>query len=134
MSTIRNYVAAWVDYSTDTIIVLERDGSGQGPCYRKKYSPPYYFYIPDENGKYESIFGDKLSRAEFETREEYDAAKRHYPVKFESDIPPLKRVLMDYYYDRPTPRVNYAFLDIEVNYRTQSFEPSHKVKIRKKQI
>lgn len=117
MSAEQNYVAAWVDYSTDTIIVLERDNDGR--CYRKKYSPPYYFYIPDENGKYESIFGDRLSRAEFETREEYDAAKRHYPVKFESDIPPIKRVLMDYYYDRPTPRVNYAFLDIEVNYQQQ---------------
>ena len=110
----KNYIAAWVDYSIDKIIVLERDKDGE--LFKKKYNSPYYFYIPDEQGPQQSIFGDRVRRAEFETRDEYEAAKRHYPVKFESDIPPLKRVLMDYYYDRPTPPVNYAFLDIEVNY------------------
>lgn len=110
----RNYVAAWVDYSADKIVVLERDQDGT--LFRKRYNPPYYFYVPDENGEYESIFGDKLIRAEFDSREHYDQAKRHFPVKFESDIPPLKRVLMDYYYDRPAPIVYYAFIDIEVDY------------------
>jgi DNA polymerase elongation subunit (family B) len=113
----RNYVAAWVDYDADKIIVLERDK--QGSLFRKRYNPPYYFYVPAEEGEkgdYTSIFGDSLVRAEFDSREAFEYAKRHFPVKFESDIPPLKRVLMDYYYDRPTPIVNTAFLDIEVDY------------------
>lgn len=110
----RNYVAAWADYHDDKIIVLERDTDGQ--LYRKKFNPPYYFYIPAEEGTHTSIFGDSLIRAEFSSRDEYEEAKRQFPVKFESDIAPLKRVLMDYYYDVPAPPVNYAFLDIEVDY------------------
>lgn len=114
MSDTRNYVAAWVDYKSDKIIVLERDDEGK--LFRKRYNPPYYFYVPDEEGDYTSIFGHKLLRAEFESRDEYELAKRSFPHRFESDIPPIKRVLMDTYYGRPTPRVNYAFLDIEVDY------------------
>jgi DNA polymerase elongation subunit (family B) len=114
MTEKRNYVAAWVDKKSDKIVVIERDESGAR--HRVRYNPPYYFYIPDEEGEHESIFGDKLTRAEFDSREEYEHAKRHFPVKFESDIPPLKRVLMDYYYGREAPIVNYAFIDIENDY------------------
>src|SRR5690606_19811946 len=112
----RNYVAAWVDWNADKIIVLERDKDGK--LFRKRYNPPYYFYVLDEEGEYESIFGDKLTKAEFESRAEYEYAKRHFPAnqRFESDIQPLKRVLMDYYYDKPAPLVHYAFIDIEVDY------------------
>ena len=128
----RNYVAAWHDYRNDKIIVLERDQEGK--LFRKRYNPPYYFYVPDEDGEHTSIFGDKLTRAEFETREQFDHAKRHFPVKFESDIQPLKRILMDMYYDRPTPTINYAFLDIEVDYTAKKSNPSEKIKVRKKSI
>jgi DNA polymerase elongation subunit (family B) len=114
MASDRNYVAAWADYKADKIIVLERDKAGT--LFRVKYNPPYYFYVPDEDGDYESIWGDKLLRAEFSSRDEFEAAKKHFPRKFESDFTPLKRVLMDYYYNRPAPPINFAFLDIEVNY------------------
>src|SRR5271154_2864567 len=110
----RNYVAAWADYKADKVVVIERDSAGRR--WRKKYPPPYYFYIPDEDGDETSIFGDKLIRAEFGSRDEYNHAKEQIPVKFESDIAPLKRVLMDSYYGRPTPIIHYAFLDIEVDY------------------
>lgn len=113
----RNYVAAWHEYSTDQIVVLERDSDGK--AYRKRYNPPYYFYIPvedGEKGQYTSIFGDELIRAEFDSKDQYEAAKRKFNKKFESDISPLKRVLMDEYYGREAPIVNYAFLDIEVDY------------------
>jgi DNA polymerase elongation subunit (family B) len=110
----RNYVAAWVDWASDKIVVLERDQTGT--LFKKRYNPPYYFYVPDDEGTYTSIFGHKLIRAEFDTRDEYEAAKRAFSNRFESDIPPLKRVLMDYYYDRPAPPVQFALLDIEVDY------------------
>lgn len=110
----RNYVAAWYDWGTDKVIVLERDT--QGTLFKKKYNAPYYFYVPDEEGEHLSIFGDKLLRAEFSSRDEYEAAKRHFPVRFESDFRPAQRVLMDYYYDRPAPPVYFAFVDIEVDY------------------
>lgn len=109
----KNYVAAWVDYQAEKIIVLERDS--KGTLFRKRYNPPYYFYVPDEEGEHTSLFDDKLCKVEFGTKEEYDFAKRHFPVKFESDIAPLKRVLMDNYYGRPAPPINYALFDIEVD-------------------
>lgn len=110
----RNYVAAWMDYATDKVVVLERDENGT--LFRKRYNPPYYFYVPDKDGDYESIFGDKLIRAEFETKDEYEFAKRQFRTRFESDFSPIKRILMDVYYGRPAPKVNFAFLDIEVDY------------------
>ena len=110
----RNYVAAWMDYRDDVVVVLERNQNGD--LFRKKYNPPYYFYIPDESGEYTSIYGDKLIKAEFDSKDAYNAAKNEFKIKFESDISPVKRVLMDYYYNVPTPRINYAFLDIEVDY------------------
>jgi hypothetical protein len=39
---------------------------------------------------------------------------------------------MDMYYDRPTPTINYAFLDIEVDYTAKKSNPSEKIKVRKK--
>ena len=110
----RNYVAAWMDYKADAVVVLERDSDGN--LFRKKYNPPYYFYVPDESGEYTSIYGDKLIKAEFDNKDAYNAAKNEFKVKFESDFSPTKRVLMDYYYNRPAPLVNFAFFDIETDY------------------
>ena len=127
-STHSNYVAAWHDYTADRVVVLERDD--QGCLSRKSWKPPYYFYVEDDHGEHESIFGHRLRRIEFDSRDEYDAARRQNVLKFESDISPLKRVLMDNYYGRVTPRVNYAFIDIEVDYRTQSWSGNHQVTTR----
>lgn len=127
----RNYVSAWYDWAIDKVIVLERDS--KGTLFKKKYNAPYYFYIPDEEGEHTSIFGDKLMRAEFSSRDEYEAAKRHFPVKFESDFSPLQRVLMDIYHDKPAPPVFYSFIDIEVDYKASASDGNTKIKIRKKQ-
>ena len=115
MSDNRNYIAAWQDYKTDKVVVLERDQEGK--LYRKRYNSPYYFYVPDDNGTETSIFKDKVTRLEFNTYDECEAAKKQFPKKFESDFTPVKRILMDNYYEKPTPPVNFAFLDIENDYR-----------------
>lgn len=117
MSENRNYVAGWHDYGDDCIVILERDENGS--LFKKKYNCPYYFYVPNVDGEYTSLYGDKLKRLEFETKQEYDTARRMYPIKFESDFTPLKRILMDVYRDRPTPKVNFALLDIEVDYNSE---------------
>lgn len=114
MEDTRNYVAAWYNWADDKVIVLERDNDGV--LYKKKYNVPYYFYIPDEDGKHLSLFGDKLTKYEFSSREEYEEAKKLCPIRFESDFRQVHRVLMDYYYDRPAPPVYYSFIDIEVDY------------------
>lgn len=114
-----NYVASWMDYRKQKVIIYERDIE-TGERILKEWNPPYYFYIPVEEGEeyqHESIFGDKLIKAEFDNQDEYKTALRHFPRKFESDIKPVARVLMDHYYGRPTPPVNYVFFDIEVDYK-----------------
>jgi DNA polymerase elongation subunit (family B) len=117
---ISNYVAVWLDHTADKVIVLERDSDGV--LTRVQHSVPYYFYVEADGGAFTSIFGESLAKIELRTRSEYDAAKQHarsHGFKlFESDIYPVKRLLMDRYYDRPTPPVNYVFLDIEVDYQS----------------
>lgn len=132
-----NYVAAWVDYSKSRdghIVVLERDL--QGNVHKVVYEPPFYFFVEDPEGERESIFGHKVTRAEFKTRWERDEALKFFrdprnfqeegrcPYLFETDIQPLKRVLMDYYYNRPAPPVNFAFIDIEADYTRKIGFPS----------
>lgn len=111
-----NYVAAWTNWNTGKIEIVERD-IDTGERFITEHNPPYYFYVPDENGEHKSIFGDSVSRLDFESRDEYEAAKQQYPKKFESDISPLNRVLMDSYYDRPSPPVRFVLFDIEVDYK-----------------
>jgi DNA polymerase elongation subunit (family B) len=114
--TVKNYVGAYHDHSTDAIMVWERDENGRTV---KAYHAPRYFYVQDENGPYTSIYKDKLKKIVCEDKAEFDNELRKYSKKFESDIPPLFKVLMDEYYDRPTPLVHYAFLDIEVDYKSK---------------
>jgi DNA polymerase elongation subunit (family B) len=117
-----NYVAAWHDWFNDVVVVLERDDDGN--LIKTRHNAPYYFYVEDPSGEYKSIYGHSLMRAEFSNRDEYEAAKKLFPVKFESDFKPLQRVLMDKYYGRPAPNVNYAFFDIEADYNKEGGFPS----------
>ena len=52
-----NYVGAYYDWDTDAVIVWERDETGRKAV---AHYAPYYFYVPDAEGEYTSIFGDKL--------------------------------------------------------------------------
>ena len=88
-----NYVSAWYNRRDDEIVVCERDSWGQR--YSRVVKPRHYFYVPDSNGTFTSIYGDTLSRLDFESLEEMEAAKRIYAQRFESDIAPLKRFLME---------------------------------------
>lgn len=111
-----SYIGAYYDYKIDAIIIWERGVSGRKLV---PYNVPRYFYIPDENGEFTSIFGDKLKYLEFETSAEFKKACQDNPIKFESDIPPIIKVLLDEYHDTPVPIVNYAFIDIEVDYTSK---------------
>jgi DNA polymerase elongation subunit (family B) len=112
-----SYVAAWHDYRKDKVVVMERHEDGS--LVRKLYEPPFYFYIPDNDGEYETIHGDRATRLEFDSNKEYKAAKDFYQIKYESDISPTKRVLSERYYGVKPPIPNYAFFDIEVDYKSE---------------
>lgn len=111
-----NYVGAWFDWNAEKVIVIERDLK-TGERFETRWAAPYYFYAPHKDGSYESIFGHTLQKYQFDSRAEFDAGVRQHPLRFESDVSPLDRVLMDNYYGRPTPPVNFAFFDIEVDYK-----------------
>ena len=115
--TRANYVGAYYSFDIDAVIVWERDENGRRHV---AHHAPYYFYVPEEGGQYKSIFGRDLKRLNFENRSSFEAAARGFSKydMHESDIPPLFKVLMNEYHGLPTPIVNYAFLDIEVDYKS----------------
>lgn len=116
MST-RSYVGAAFSYDTDEVLVWERDDPKSRSL--KRYKAPRYFYTPSPNGEYTSIFEEKLERHDFDTVDEFNAALRQYAAheKHESDIQPLFKILMNEYYQRPLPVLNFAFIDIETDTR-----------------
>lgn len=111
-----NYVGAVRDWDSDQVVVWERTERGRQ---RRTYRAPHYFYVPSESGTYVGIDGRLLEKLTFDTEDEFRQAQRQYPVRYESDIQPLLKVLMNEYHGRPTPVVNYAFLDIEVDYSSK---------------
>lgn len=131
MSTNSNYVAAWMDYKQDKVVVVERDIE-TGERFTTMVNPPYYFYVPDDEGEHMTIFHredrpSRVTRVDCDSKKMFDYMLANCPVKYESDFKPLARVLMDNYYGRPTPPVNFVFFDIEVDYKQEKgfAGPSH---------
>lgn len=115
---MKNYISAVHDYDVDKILVWTRPIDG-GPRECVLHDAPRYFYVPDDNGEHTSIDDRRLKKLVFDTEDELKAAVKRYPVRYESDVRPLARVLMDHYYGIKTPVINYAFLDIEVDYSSK---------------
>lgn len=115
--TTKNYVGAAMDWDGDNVLIWERDNPAERTLRRVK--APRYFYVPDEDGEYTSIFGDKLTKIECDGVDDWNATLKQFPpsVRHESDIQPLFKVLMNEYYKRPLPVLNFAFVDIETDTR-----------------
>lgn len=113
--TQANYVGSYYDWDTDSVMVWERDESGRKVV---AHHAPHYFYVEDEEGDFTSIFGSKLKKLTFDSQDEMKQGARQYGKKFESDIRPEAKILMNEYYGRPTPILNFAFIDIEVDYNS----------------
>ena len=119
----------------DQVHVWERGPEGRAvrvfPC-------PWNCYVEDPNGKYTTLFGQRASFFEFDTRFELVAATKAAQSKgrrvFEGDIPPDLKILSTHYpYSEDSiPKLHVTYLDIEVDYKTASYERDHIVLIRKK--
>lgn len=100
------------------VIVWERNEAGERVT--KDAKAPYYFYYDDPDGEYTTIFDTKVSKAEFDTGAQFQAAKKKYASQgvttWESDIPPELRWLSNEYYGKPAPKLHVTFFDIEVDY------------------
>ena len=87
------------------------------------YPAPYYFFTPHQDGEYDSIFGQKLMRHDFDTYRDMLRARQECESNnigmFESDIPPEMKVLTEHYYGKAAPTLNVTLLDIEVDYNRE---------------
>ncbi|MBT8439442.1 MAG: hypothetical protein KJO91_06915, partial [Gammaproteobacteria bacterium] len=84
--------------TNDDVLVWERTEEGRE---LQTYRAPYYFYVDAKDGEYESIYGDKLTRHDFNTAADFQRAKQDCVSSgvrmFESDIPPELKTLSAHY-------------------------------------
>lgn len=110
-----SYISA-VKLNND-VLVWERTNEGRE---LKIFPAPYYFYVKDPNGKHTSMYGDKLTRFDFDSYHEFNQARYKCQADnielFESDIPPELKLLSSLYYNIPAPTLHVTFFDIEVDY------------------
>lgn len=109
-----SFISSFQDRFKDRVIVWERTDDGKRVI--REYKSPYYFYVPQKDGAYESVTGEKLAKLTFPSKGDFEQAVHSYPKRFESDLTPLEKVMMDNYAGRTPPKLVYGFLDIEVDY------------------
>lgn len=116
-NSTKSYVGAVSDYDTDSILVWERESTNERIL--RKFKAPKYFYTPNDDGEFTSIYGQKLEKHVFDSVDEFNIGKKLFPAAdlHEADIQPLFKILMEKYYNLPTPILNFAFVDIETDTR-----------------
>ena len=111
-----SYVDAFYDRDDDKILVVERNDKGER--HYKDYPARHIFYFQDPRGKFQSIYGDILSRVSSKNVKEHrkELAIHSNKKLYESDINPIYRCLEDQYLNVDAPKLNVAFFDIEVDF------------------
>jgi DNA polymerase elongation subunit (family B) len=115
-----SYIDAYHDRRMDVIRVVERapDGTRQF----KVYPVRPVFYVPDTNGEFTSIFGDKLAKIKCKnTKELYSKVKAIRDANpeasiFESDVNHVFTCLAQHYLGIEAPKPHTCFLDIETDF------------------
>lgn len=106
----------------DQVWVWERTPLGR---VIEKYKAPLYCYVPDPDGKYTAILGEKVSRHDFRSMWDYHSYIKEMKAKamigeqpstYELLIAPELKVLSQHYYNVPAPDLTISFVDIEVDY------------------
>lgn len=115
----------------NTVYVWERHPDGRRLV---TYPAPWNCFVQDPRGKHETLFGDKATFFEFDSRFELMSAIRAATARnkrvYEGDIPPELKILSQHYYEAQIPKLHVCYLDIEVDYRTNSYERSYEVTTR----
>ena len=117
------YVDAYYSKEDNEIWVVERRN---GKRQFITYPVEYVTYYDDPQGRYKSIFGNNLSKFTTHSFKEYQKELKllNSKVQYESDINPVFRILEEKYKDAPSPELNVAFFDIEVDFDpTRGFAP-----------
>lgn len=111
-----SYVDAYFDRENDVIKIVERNSKGEREY--KDIAVKHTLYYTDPKGKYQSIYGDPVSKVICNnTREFRKELSIHGNKKlFEADINPIFKCLSDNYLNHDAPKLNVAFFDIEVDF------------------
>ena len=111
-----SYVDAWFDRNNDVIKVVERNKKGEREF--RDIPVRHTFYYKDARGKYQSIYGDALSKVVVKSTKELrkEQAINSGKQLFESDINPIFSCLSENYLNADAPKLNVAFFDIEVDF------------------
>jgi DNA polymerase elongation subunit (family B) len=110
-----SYIDALYDRDRDRIHVVERR---DGERVYREYPASYVFYYDDPRGKFQSIYGNPVSRFSTRNNKEFRKELRIQSGKnvYEADIKPVFRCLEDNYKGQDGPKLNVAFFDIEVDF------------------
>jgi DNA polymerase elongation subunit (family B) len=111
-----SYVDALFDRENDIIKVVERNDKGERVF---KESPVRYtFYYPDPRGKFQSIYGDPLTRVVCKNTKDFrkEVAIASNKDLYESDINPIFVHLSENYLNQDAPKLNICFFDIETDF------------------
>jgi len=111
-----SYVDAWFDRDNDIIKIVERNKKGKREF--RDIPVKHTFYVKDPRGKYQSIYGDQLTKIVCKNTKELrkEQAINSGKELFESDINPIFTTLSENYLNQDAPKLNVAFFDIEVDF------------------
>lgn len=109
------YVDAMYSRDDNEIRIVERINSNR---VYKTYPAKYTLYYDDTNGKYKTIFGNKVSKFTTSNIRNFQKELRILEGKniYEHDINPIFRCLEENYINCELPKLHIAFFDIEVDY------------------
>jgi DNA polymerase elongation subunit (family B) len=111
-----SYVDAWFDRENDIIKVVERNKKGEREF--RDIPVKHTFYVNDPRGKFQSIYGDALTRIVCKNTKELrkEQAINSSKELYEADINPIFVTLSEHYLNQDPPKLNVAFFDIEVDF------------------
>ena len=111
-----SYVDAWFDRENDVIRVVERNKKQEREF--RDIPVKHTFYFKDPKGKFQSIYGDPLTRIICKNTKELrkEQAINSSKKLFEADINPIFVCLSENYLNAEPPKLNVAFFDIEVDF------------------
>jgi DNA polymerase elongation subunit (family B) len=110
-----SYVDALFDRQKDRIYIVERNN---GQREYVEYPAEYVFYYDAPKGKHRTIYGTPVDRFQTKNSKEFHRELKVNSGKqtWESDINPVFRCLENNYLGKPSPKLQTAFFDIEVDF------------------
>jgi DNA polymerase elongation subunit (family B) len=110
------YVDAFFLRDADIIKIVER--TKERKRVYKEFPVRYTFYYEDPKGKFQSIYGEPLTRVVCKNSKDFrkELAINSNKKLYEADINPIFTCLSENYLNAEAPKLNVAFWDIEVDF------------------